>query len=53
MFRTYDDWKLATPPEYEESGPDSEEGEDEPQEPTPSEEFWNDPCWQEPAGPLG
>lgn len=28
MFRTYDDWKLATPPEYDE--PPTKEGEDEP-----------------------
>ncbi len=27
MFRTYDDWKLATPPEYEWDPPYSEEDE--------------------------
>jgi hypothetical protein len=31
MFRTYDDWKLATPPEYEWEAPIHEEGEDEPE----------------------
>lgn len=29
MFRTYDDWKLATPPEYEEMGEPPKEEEDE------------------------
>lgn len=28
MFRTYDDWKLATPPEYDE--PPKEDEDDEP-----------------------
>lgn len=53
MFRTYDDWKLATPPEYEE-GPDPEE-EDEPSPPptpTEEEEFWSDPCWADPSYPV-
>jgi hypothetical protein len=31
MFRSYDDWKLATPPEYEEGDPFTDEGEDEPE----------------------
>lgn len=22
-------------------------------EPTPSQEFWSDPCWEEVPGPLG
>lgn len=39
MFSTYDDWKLATPPEYEE-GPEPDEGEEEP------------PYWDEPSDPL-
>ena len=30
MFRTYDDWKLATPPEYEEMGEPPKEEDDEP-----------------------
>lgn len=29
MFRTYDDWKLATPPEYEFLGPEPGEEEEE------------------------
>ncbi len=34
MFRTYDDWKLATPPEYEEGPPERNEPDEEASPPT-------------------
>jgi hypothetical protein len=48
---TYDDWKLATPPEYDELGPPpgEEDGPDEPADPALVETL---PAPEEPADPL-